>query len=67
MLRLLRFVILMICLSLQASAESRGLTVPVKSDETQNAQVIEKVELYAKSYALVIGIDEYKKCFSQTR
>lgn len=61
MLRLLRYVILMFCLSLQASAGSRGLTVPVKSDETQDAEIVAEVELYAKSYSLVIGIDEYEK------
>jgi len=39
---------------------SRGLTVPLKVNETKDAAIVEEVQLYSKSYALVIGIDEYQ-------
>jgi len=41
------------------SAESRGLTVSLKADESEGAEIVADVRLYDNSYALVIGIDEY--------
>jgi uncharacterized caspase-like protein len=37
----------------------RGLTVKLKANEGGNAEIIDEVELYSKSYALVVGIDDY--------
>ena len=37
----------------------RGLTVKLKANEGANAEIIDEVELYSKSYALVVGIDDY--------
>ena len=42
-----------------AAAETRGLEVALRANEKPDAPVAETVELYAKSYALVIGIDRY--------
>jgi hypothetical protein len=41
------------------AVESRGLSVPLKASEAQDAKIIEEVQLYSESYALVIGIDDY--------
>ena len=43
------------------AAKSRGLMVPLKASEASGAPVEAEVELYSKSYALVIGIDRYAK------
>ena len=43
------------------AAKSRGLTVPVKASVAADAPVEAEVELYSKSYALVIGIDDYRE------
>ncbi|MBT5496503.1 MAG: hypothetical protein HOK54_12225 [Alphaproteobacteria bacterium] len=40
-------------------ANVRGLTVKLKANEGGNAEIIDEVELYSKSYALVVGIDDY--------
>ena len=40
-------------------ADVRGLTVKLKANEGDNAAIIDEVELYSKSYALVVGIDDY--------
>ena len=37
----------------------RDLTVKLKANEGGNAEIIDEVELYSKSYALVVGIDDY--------
>lgn len=37
----------------------RGIKVRIKANETPNAPVVEEIYLYPKSYALVIGIDNY--------
>lgn len=43
-----------------AAAEgSRGLVVPLRGSEAAGAQIVESVELYTNSYALVVGIDNY--------
>jgi len=42
-----------------AETGSRGVTVNLRSSEKADAPISEKYDLYAKSYALVIGIDEY--------
>ena len=41
------------------AAKSRGLTVSLKVSEAKDAPIAEEVQLYSKSYALVIGIDNY--------
>ena len=43
------------------AAKSRGLSVPIRANETTGAPVEAEVELYGASYALVIGIDNYTK------
>ena len=51
-----------LCLGLAAATAAdagRGLTVPVKGSEAKGAQVVEQVELYGSSHALVVGIDNY--------
>jgi hypothetical protein len=42
-----------------AAEASRRLTVPVREQERADAKIIEEVEFYSNSYALVIGIDKY--------
>jgi hypothetical protein len=42
-----------------ASAARRGISVNVKASEAANAPTTGTVELYGRSYALVIGNDEY--------
>ena len=42
-----------------AADAGRGLTVPLKSSDARGARVVEQVELYGSSHALVIGIDNY--------
>ncbi|MFT7133358.1 MAG: hypothetical protein ACI81O_002074 [Cyclobacteriaceae bacterium] len=41
------------------SAAKRGISVNVKASEAANAPTTETVELYGRSYALVIGNDDY--------
>ena len=43
-----------------AQAKTRGLSVKLKASEAADAAVLEQVELYASSHALVIGIDDYR-------
>jgi TPR repeat protein len=38
---------------------SAGISVQVKSDEAADAPVVEEVELYGESHALVLGLDAY--------
>lgn len=40
--------------------ETRGLSVQLRASEATDAPIIETVELYSKSYALVIGNDNYR-------
>jgi formylglycine-generating enzyme required for sulfatase activity len=47
-----------LCTGLEA-ASNRGLTVQVRASEAREAPVEAEVKLYSKSYALVIGIDNY--------
>ena len=54
--------VLLVALGLATAADavkSRGLTVSLKASEATDAPVEAEVELYSKSYALVIGIDDY--------
>jgi len=46
-------------LPLASSAEMRGVSVQLRAGESVDAPVTKTVNLYAKSYALVIGIDNY--------
>jgi TPR repeat protein len=47
-------------ISLQAlSASTRGISVNVRASEAVDAAITETVELYGRSYALVIGNDQY--------
>jgi hypothetical protein len=41
------------------AAQNRGLKVLIKNRNTLNAEVTDEIQLYSKSYALVIGIDDY--------
>jgi formylglycine-generating enzyme required for sulfatase activity len=43
-----------------ANAQSRGISVELRTAQTTDAPVLETVKLYANSHALVIGIDAYK-------
>ena len=38
---------------------TRGISVDIRTHEAVDAPIHSKVQLYAKSYALVIGIDDY--------
>ena len=51
--------LLALVISSGALAETRGITVRLRADESSNAPVAETVELYGASHALVIGIDKY--------
>ena len=46
-------------ISATALAGTRGISVQIRASEAVNAPVLENVDLYQQSYALVIGIDEY--------
>ena len=41
------------------AAEMRGVKVNIRASDAADAKVNEEVQLYSKSYALVIGIDNY--------
>ena len=43
-----------------SAAETRGLSVQLRASEAKDAAIVETVELYSKSYALVIGNDSYR-------
>ncbi len=43
----------------KASAGSRGISVRLKASDSADAPLAEEVQLYEKSHALVIGIDDY--------
>ena len=43
-----------------ALAASRGLTIQLRDSDKKNAPVTGQFELYTKSYALVIGINDYR-------
>lgn len=42
-----------------ASAQSRGISIDLRESPSADAPIVETVQLYDESYALVIGIDEY--------
>lgn len=48
-----------IMVPLLAAAASRGISVNIRASESADAPVSDTVELYDKSHALVIGIDDY--------
>ncbi|MBT5495008.1 MAG: hypothetical protein HOK54_04620 [Alphaproteobacteria bacterium] len=62
-MRLIRCASAIVFCALMAStghaAETRGLTLNVKATEATDAPIVETVELYSDSHALVIGIDSY--------
>lgn len=41
------------------TAENRGVKINIRASEATDAKIIEEVQLYANSHALVIGIDDY--------
>ncbi len=43
-----------------AVADSRGFALPLRAADAPNAPIVEHVELYGASHALVIGIDDYR-------
>ena len=56
---LVAFALLALGLSGEASAQSRGIEVAIKASDAPDAAVLETVQLYGASHALVIGIDAY--------
>jgi hypothetical protein len=44
-----------------------GITVQVKAEDAADAPVVEEVELYGASYALVIGLDDYRAGWPKLR
>ena len=44
----------------RVSAANRGLTIQLRGVNAKDAPVVGNVQLYTKSYALVIGINEYR-------
>lgn len=52
---------LMVLPDLPIAAETRGLSVKLRGSDAVDAEIIEEVELYSKSYALVIGNDNYEE------
>jgi hypothetical protein len=63
LLKLLLVLYVALCVTLASwqalSAARRGISVNVKASEAANAPTTGTVELYGRSYALVIGNDEY--------
>jgi formylglycine-generating enzyme required for sulfatase activity/TPR repeat protein len=57
--RFLVLTVLVVVLAINTDVLARGLTVQLRTSEAKNAPVASEVKLYAKSYALVIGIDAY--------
>ena len=53
-------VLLLLAGAISAHAASRGLRVELRQSEATGAASAGSVQLYQKSYALVIGIDAYK-------
>ena len=51
---------MVLCAWCPASYSSRGFKVQLRAAERADAPVVGEVELYAKSHALVIGIDAYR-------
>ncbi len=41
------------------AVESRGISVKIRSDKTSSSRASREVAIYSKSYALVIGINDY--------
>ncbi|MGB1422129.1 MAG: caspase family protein [Pseudomonadales bacterium] len=56
---ILFIIVTIIGIATTAVANTRGISVQVRASEAINAPVLENVDLYQQSYALVIGIDEY--------
>jgi hypothetical protein len=51
--------VLLFAISSLVFAANRGITVAVRQSETSDAPVVQNLELYQSSYALVIGNDAY--------
>jgi len=45
--------------TLADAASSRGIPLKVRADDSPDAPIVEEIQLYENSHALVIGIDEY--------
>jgi formylglycine-generating enzyme required for sulfatase activity len=57
----MRYLLLLaLLISLPVSAVNRGVTVTLKDSEVAGAADVGQVQLYTRSYALVIGIDDYR-------
>lgn len=41
------------------AAEGRGLRLKIRASESEGAPIVEEVQLYSQSHALVIGLDRY--------
>lgn len=46
-------------MSVTHASESGRVTVKLRGSDSANAAIVEEVELYGRSHALIIGIDEY--------
>ena len=55
----LALALLLLTWPLAAQAAGRGISVELRESEATGAAVVERVQLYPRSYALVIGIDDY--------
>ena len=53
------FTVLILLVSMSATAAQRGISVTLRQSESVNAPLLEERELYQESYALVIGVDDY--------
>ena len=74
MLRGIRPFLALVCFGLAlalapppAGAATRGISVELRASEAPGAPVSETVQLYEKSYALVIGIDRYTRGWPRLR
>jgi formylglycine-generating enzyme required for sulfatase activity len=54
-------VLWLVALTQPSEAATRGLALEIKASEAPNAPTVETVNLYTKSYALVIGINDYDR------
>ena len=52
----------MVCMAWASAADAageRGLSINLRASEAADAPILEVVELYLKSFALVVGNDSY--------
>ena len=45
--------------TMSSADPGRGLSIKLRASEAKDAAIVEEVQLYSRSYALVIGIDNY--------